>query len=152
MQKLSGLLLAGVLCASLTGCAAGGGGSAQPTQKLEPEVAAAEFVPGGSAQDNAAYFQKTAAEFSKSDAAVAGKPIVDAFVKAGFSKQDSAVSFDKTPTGYDADTIFYAVKIANDCLIAQFSPGDRGYVTDIMAAVGPNKSHCLVGKTRPIDW
>ena len=81
---------------------------------------------------------------------VAGRDYVDALIAAGFAKADMQVTFDETSVGDPADSIQFAVRVADDCLIGQVGPS----VSRPTALVMPGLSDgtCLLGETRPIDW
>ncbi|WP_167142499.1 DUF6993 domain-containing protein [Canibacter zhoujuaniae] len=138
----------------LTGCSAVEtlyGSGAEPRQH---EVDSnAEFVAGGSAEENLAYFTKQADDYSKSNSPIEGRSIVDHFVAAGFDKTAMQVSLDKTALSDNADSIFASVRINSQCLIAQFEVSDRTYQVDIAPVLLAGESgYCLIGETRPIDW
>ena len=67
---------------------------------------------------------------------------------AGFTEEQVT----KVKTDLVADNIFVSVLIGQDCLIGQVVVADRSFVTEAAPAVGPDKSLCLIGTTRPIDW
>lgn len=81
-----------------------------------------------------------------------GVETVNAVVAAGFDKTLMQVSFDQTQTRLAADNIFVSVRVNEQCLIGQIITSDKTVATSVQPAIGPDKSLCLVGKTRPIDW
>jgi len=139
---------------SLTACvqAPEGPKVSGPAPATEAPESPAEFVPGGSAEENLPYFDATLRAYAQSDAPLEGVPIVDAVVAAGFDKNNMQVSFDESKTGHTADSMYVAVRIDQSCLIGQLVAADRSYVAVTEPAVGPDKNVCLIGETRPIDW
>lgn len=125
----------------------------QPTPaQPSPAPPQPEYLPEGSAQDNLPYFTAVLEEFSAGENSVEGQAIVDILAAAGFEKAAMQVSFDLTKTNLVADTIFVSVRIDDQCLLGQVMTGDRGIASTVEPAVGPERSLCLIGTTRTIDW
>ncbi len=111
-----------------------------------------QFYPGGSAAENEEYFVWIMQQFATSETPVAGQPLVDHLVAAGFNKADMTVSFDKTRINFEADSIFVAVRVGEECLLGQVAKADRTFVATRADALGAEKNICIIGETRPIDW
>ena len=142
------------MATSITGCSLLDGppvDTPERTVPAEPDTPA-QFFPDGSATDNLPYFTETVREFTRSDSEIEGRPLVDAIVDAGFTREDMQVSFDRSRTGLVADHLYASVRIDSECLLAQVITEDRSFVTRVDAAVGPEKDLCLIGETRVIDW
>ncbi len=107
------------------------------------------YEPTGTAQDNKAYFDLVNTRFFAANGSALGRPIIDNLVAAGFPKADMQVTPDKTAIGGKPDSILFAVKFGDSCLLGQHGGG--GYSSSVAAALttgGP----CLLGLTRTIDW
>ena len=111
-----------------------------------------QFYPGGSAAENEEYFVWIMQQFATSETPVAGQPLVNHLVAAGFNKADMTVSFDKTRIDFEADSIFVAVRVGEECLLGQVAKADRSFAATRAAALGAEKNICIIGETRPIDW
>ncbi len=155
---LSGVALTGVALL-LSGCAALNAVTGQaPDVKstnavsVAPDAPDPVLVPGGSAQDNLAFFNFTNLKTAQSDATINGENTVNALVQAGFDKGAMQVSFDQSTQGLTADSIYVSVRIGNDCLVGQLVTEGRSVVGAVEPVVGPDKSVCLIGGTRTIDW
>lgn len=121
-------------------------------EKIEPADKTASYQPGASAKENEAFFARVTKEYSEGPAPIEGVPLVDTYAGRGFVKEDMQVSFDTSKLDLPADSLFLAVRIGEECLIAQFEREDRSYQTKRVSTVGPNKDKCLIGNTRSIDW
>lgn len=143
-------LAAGLLggCALLEGPAPDAPVRPAPTAPATP----ATLVPGGSAEENLPFFQQTLLTYAGGTSPVEGQPVVDALVAAGFDRAAMQVSFDRSRTDLVADNIFVSVRMADQCLLGQIVTGDRSLVAEVAPALGPDKSICIIGTTRPIDW
>jgi hypothetical protein len=107
------------------------------------------YDPKGSAQENKVYFDLVNTRFFAANPSALGRPIIDNLVAAGFPKSDMQVTPDRTSIGIGADSILFAVKIGDSCLLGQWGSGT--YSSSVEAALttaGP----CLIGITRPITW
>ena len=78
-----------------------------------------------------------------------GKNLVNALVAAGFPKEAMQVTFNKTKTGQDADSVIVSVMLEDSCLIGQRTP-DGNTFTSLEQALATGG--CLIGITRQIDW
>jgi len=106
------------------------------------------LVPGGSAQDDLAYFDLVNNRLFASNGGADGRAIIDNLVSAGFDKTAMQVTPDKTAINGNVDSILFSVRIGESCLLGQHGGG--GYSSSV--APGLAGGGCLVGKTRPIDW
>lgn len=123
-----------------------------PRETVAPPAEPPQFYPEGTADDNLPYFAEVLRAFGEEAEPVAGVPIVDAVSAAGFDRQAMQVSFDKSQTNLDADSIYVSVRWGTECLIGQVVAGDRSTYAVVEPAVGPNQDICLIGNTRAIDW
>lgn len=126
--------------------------TSQASDELDSSQPAPKFVEGGSAFENLEYFNYMLRKAIRGGATVDGVSMVNAVVDAGFDKSLMQVSFDKSQTGLRADNIFVSVRVNDQCLIGQVVTADKTVTTSVQPVVGPEKTICLIGKTRPIDW
>lgn len=145
-----GLSLA--LLAACTAQAAQKPESTSASAKPTPSEAAPQLIAGGSAGENEKYFNYTLREAIRGGMAINGVNVVNTVVTAGFEKAAMQVSYDESRTGLTADNIFVSVRVNDQCLIGQVVTSDKTVTTAVEPAVGPDKSICLIGETRPIDW
>jgi hypothetical protein len=142
----------------LTGCAASAPGpqaSGKATQAtgVTPPAAPApspSLRPALSAGENLSYFDSVATAVLAADPKAAGKAFIDALAAGGFDKGQMEVTFDQTATELDADSIQFAVRFNEECIIGQTGPASKGYHSMVAPILGSGK--CLVGATRQIDW
>ncbi|MBT1035270.1 hypothetical protein KJY78_02730 [Canibacter sp. lx-45] len=121
-------------------------------QSIKPAEKTVEYQPGASAAVNEAFFAKVTKEYAESESPLEGEPLVNYYAERGFDKGAMQVTGDRTKINLEVDSMFIAVRIEHECLIAQFETGDRSYQVARIATVGPNKDLCLIGNTRYIDW
>lgn len=144
------LSVAAVTSLLLAGCAPTVEQTATPTPTAtatsEP---APEFVPEGDAQDNKAFFDWVLTPVATADQKQPGKALVNALVRAGFSKKSMQVTPDTTRTELPADSVIVAVRINRSCIIGQRTNGKEFFST-IEPAL--KTGGCLIGTTRKIDW
>jgi len=108
------------------------------------------LAPRLSASENLDYFDFIAAGVLRADPAAGGKAFIDGLVAGGFDKKTMEVTFDRTRVDLAADSIQFAVRVNDECLIGQNGPATGGYhsmVADVLSS-----GTCLVGGTRQIDW
>lgn len=149
-----------VVCSALVlivGCSANQETEPAPTSKpsSEPESSAEPpptFAPDGTANQNEDYFSYVLRQAIRSGAQVTGEEMVNALSAGGFDRNAMQVSFDESQTGLRADNIFVSVRMSEQCLLGQIVTADKSVVVDVQPAVGPEKTVCLIGQTRPIDW
>jgi hypothetical protein len=124
------------------------GSSASPTPTATA-TADPVYQPTGTADDNKAYFDLVNTRFFAANPSALGRPIIDNLVAAGFTKADMQVTPDKTSIGDGADSILFAVKMGDECLLGQHSgSGYSSAVEPALTTGGP----CLIGLTRSINW
>jgi hypothetical protein len=125
--------------------------SAAPTASPTPTTPAEPvLVPDGTADDNLPLFTAVTAAVWASEQRVQGRAYIDALTAAGFDKAAMQVTSDLTTVGNPAESIQFAVRWGEECLVGQVGPATGNPVTVIVPALA--ESGCLVGKTRPIDW
>ena len=150
----SGILLAVIL--ALAGCsvaspksspapATSGVPGAVPTSTSTPVPA---YDPTGNASANLAYFVAIGHAKFSDHPDITGRTIVDDLVAAGFDKKAMEITPDKTSIGLQAWNIEFSVKLNGTCLIGQAgNVSFHAFATTVLAS-----GHCLIGKTRKIDW
>lgn len=154
-RHLFGIVVLTAITATLAACT---GAPVEPTRAPVPAPtqspsASAEpapdpvLVPEGSADDNLPYFDFVNSAFL-SNGNPGGQPIIDNLVAAGFDKAAMEVTADRTPLGSAVDSLQFAVRIGDDCLLGQADAG--GYTGTAASAL--ESGRCLVGNTRAIDW
>jgi hypothetical protein len=119
--------------------------SASPTDST---AAAPVLVPGGTAEENRPLFDAAASAEIAADPGADGRSIIDALAAAGFDKAAMEVTDDTTAIGRDADSVQFSVRASDGCIVGERSAS--GYESLIAPVLGTG--HCLVGKTRAIDW
>jgi hypothetical protein len=155
-RVLATALVAAAL-AGLTACAA-----EEPAPRATPTPPAAHtpapttaapvaLVPGGSAGDNLPYFTAIVERVWGSDRRVEGRAYVDALAAAGFDKAAMQVTSDLTTVGNPAESLQFAVRWNDECLVGQVGPDIGEAVTRVLPAL-QDDALCLLGDTRPIDW
>lgn len=104
----------------------------------------------GAAADNLPLFSSVTAAVWASEGRVAGRAYVDALAAAGFDKAAMQVTDDETTVGNPAESIQFAVRWGDECLVGQVGPATGNPVTVVVPVLA--EGTCLVGQTRPIDW
>lgn len=148
-----------VVAGSLAACSPNA--EPQPSASPQTDSSAAEipsvtptpdpvYVPGGTAEQNKAFFDWSNAKVVASDNAAKGRSFIDALVAAGFDKATMEVTPDATSIGLDADSVQFSVKVGEDCLIGQYGPKSGGYHGIVAKPIATGR--CLVGQTATIDW
>lgn len=120
--------------------------TAPPADEPDPDPT---MLPGGTTLANREYFDFVNNRLLAVNSNPAGQAIIDNLVSAGFDKAAMQITPDKTSElRRPVDSIEFAVRLHDDCLIGQFVGGAYH------SLVGPALTNggCLVGKTRPIDW
>ncbi len=157
MRTVATVAVALTLGIVLSACADSGSpspsASPRPTADSE-DVSAPQpaLVPDGSATDNLPFFTQVLQQYAAGGGPVEGRPIVDALAAAGFDKSVMQVSFDRSKTDLVADSILVSVRVGESCLIGQLVTSDRSAVTTVQPALTAERTICLIGNTRPIDW
>ncbi len=154
------LLAGALLVAPLTACSALGlpDTAAEPpapaptasssSSSTDGAAAPPTLVPGGTAEENRPLFDSVSAAAIAADPSADGRALVDALVAAGFDKAAMEVTDDTTAIGRDADSVQFAVRASDGCLIGERSAS--GYASLVAPVLGTGR--CLVGETRAIDW
>lgn len=81
---------------------------------------------------------------------VSGRAYIDALTAAGFDKAAMQVTADQSTIGNAAESIEFAVRIGDQCLVGQVGPSIGDPVTAVLP--GLSAGGCLIGQTRAIDW
>lgn len=118
------------------------------TRRSATPSAAPTLAPGGSAEQNHAFFDSVNERLFSSNGTANGRAIIDNLVAAGFAKVDMQLTPDKTSINGTVDSILFSVRFGNDCLIGQH--GGSGYSSTVQPALAGGT--CIVGRTRTIDW
>ncbi|MFF8187881.1 DUF6993 domain-containing protein [Microbacterium sp. NPDC016588] len=121
------------------------GGTASGSPTTSPTLA-----PTGSAAANLPFFTGVVRSVWAGPDQVAGRAYIDALVAAGFDKAAMQVTPDETTIGNPADSIEFAVRWGEDCLVGQVGPSTGDPVTTVLP--GLSTGGCLIGETRTIDW
>ncbi|WP_241985449.1 hypothetical protein [Cryobacterium sp. TMT1-21] len=129
--------------------------SATPSENATPSpsaapVAAPVLRPELDAAANLDYFDAVAAAVVAADSGAGGRAFIDALARGGFDKAQMSVTFDDTSAELAADSIQFAVRMGEECLIGQNGPATGGYHGAVLPVLGSGT--CLVGVTRQIDW
>lgn len=144
------LLVASVALA-LAGCAGpeavepepGGTGSASTASPAPTAGASTSLTPAAAAEF--ARFDEVNLAVIAADASAPGLAFVDALAEAGFDRAAMELTSDTTTLGEPADSIQFAVRIGDRCLIGQYGPGAGGYRSAQRPGLGTGG--CLVGAT-----
>lgn len=125
---------------------AGGASSPSASDAASPGATAA----GSDAQQRLPLFSQTVAAVWSGPDRVSGRAYIDALTAAGFDKSSMQVTADQSTIGNAAESIEFAVRIGDECLVGQVGPS----IGDPVATVLPGLSSggCLIGKTRTINW
>lgn len=120
---------------------------AEPTEPAEPPVPE-EFIADGTAEDNAPVLQGVLERLvDQTGERPVGRSITSAAAQAGFDLALMELTADVTPLGLATDAITVAVRIQDECVVAEL----RG--TDVTTIVTPvlSTDRCLVGATVSLD-
>ncbi|WP_295790003.1 DUF6993 domain-containing protein [uncultured Microbacterium sp.] len=158
-RPLAALALAGSL--GLAGCTAEApapvpapttAATSQPdaTASSAPTPAAPTLIPGGSAAQNLPFFAQVVSQVWAGPDQVSGRAYVDALTAAGFDKSAMQVTADNSTIGNAAESIEFAVRLGDQCLVGQVGPSIGDPVTTVLP--GLSSGGCLIGQTRTIDW
>ena len=124
--------------------------SAEPTISTPAPSPAPTLVPEGSADDNLPLFASVVDAVAAGPDAASGRAYVDALVAAGFDKAAMQVTPDQSTVGNPAESIQFAVRWQDECLVGQVGPATGDPYTVVVPVLA--EGTCLVGDTRPIDW
>lgn len=106
-----------------------------------------EFIPGGSAEQNRPYVTWLLQQVGAGSSDLAGADAVAALEAGGLVRADMEVTADRTAIGLEADSISLSVRIAGECLIAQWS--DEWIETHVAPIL--SSGTCLLGETVSLD-
>jgi len=120
--------------------------SAAPSPSATPT--APNFVAGGDAEANMAYFVSISEAVLAGNPEAGGRDFVDQLVAGGFDKSRMEVTADTTAVGLEADNVQFSVNLDGSCLVGQ--SGNVGF--HAFTATEMSTGTCLIGKTRAIDW
>ena len=112
--------------------------------------AAIGLVPGGTGEENLPYFDQVNRATLAANPNAQGRDFIDALVAAGFQKSDMQLTVDTTTIGLKANSIQFAVRMGDTCLIGQNGADAGGYWSEAVPVLPTGT--CLIGQTRPIDW
>jgi hypothetical protein len=161
-RRRAGVLVgvAGLIAVSfvLAGCSAseprpqGFAGATEAAGVTPPAVPtpSSTLRPALSAEENLSYFDSIATAVLTADSKAGGRAFIDALAAGGFDKGQMEVTFDQTATELDADSIQFAVRFNEECIVGQTGPASKGYHSMVAPILGTGT--CLVGATRQIDW
>lgn len=120
-----------------------------PTPTVAPTVAPV-FVPGGTAEENQAFFDYINNQVIElTGGAPEGPSFIDGLRSNGFPVEAMEVTPDITTVGVKADSIQFSVHMSNACLIGQWGAAVK-YHSVVAPALSTGK--CLIGQTRTIDF
>jgi hypothetical protein len=127
---------------------------AEPTPTPTPTATATAapppvYLPDGDAQDNKAFFDWVLLPVANAKHKDPSTAMVNALVRAGFSKRQMQVTPPLTRTQLEADSVIVSVQIKRSCLIGQRA-ADGEYFSTIETAL--KTGGCLIGSTLEIDW
>lgn len=150
---------AAALTLGLSGCSLFGGSAPSPSASSAPTASGTAaptpeappvLRPELSAAENLAYFDSVNAAVVAANAEAGGRDFIDALVAGGFDKAAMEVTADRTTVDLEADSVQFAVRFQDECLVGQYGPKSGGYHGAVRPLLGTGD--CLVGETRPIDW
>lgn len=106
--------------------------------------------PDGSAEENEAIFLQVLQEASTHEGPFTSQALADYFLDAGFPVDSLQVSQDRTRTDLEPESMFISAMFDEMCLVGQIVTADRTFVAEVLPAVGPDSSLCLIGQTQSI--
>lgn len=124
--------------------------SAAPSASPEASAAPIVLVPDATAAENLPFFASIVDTVAAGPDSVTGRAYIDALVAGGFDKAAMQVTADQTTVGNAAESIMFAVRWGDDCLVGQVGPATGAPVAIVLP--GLESGGCLVGQTRAIDW
>ncbi len=95
-------------------------------------------------------FSQTVASVWAGPNPASGRAYIDALTAAGFDKAAMQVTADESTIGNAAESIEFAVRLGDECLVGQVGPSIGDPVTTVLPGLG--SGGCLIGQTRAIDW
>ena len=159
--RTAGLLLVVAAVCALTACTGAGPigptdpvqtGTATPTatSTAAPPPSTPVLLPDASAAENLAFFASIVDQVWATENRAAGRAYIDALVEGGFDKAAMEVTHDTSTVGNPAESIQFAVRWQDECLVGQVGPATGDPYTVVVPVLA--EGTCLVGDTRPIDW
>lgn len=122
-----------------------------PAASPAPADGTPVLVADGTAADNLPLFSAVTARVWASEGRSHGRAYIDALVDAGFPRDRMQVTADLSTVGQQTESLQFSVAWGQtECLIGQVGPSTGEPVTAVMPQLA--QGHCLVGRTRPIDW
>ncbi len=145
-RSLPPLLLVAVVAGALAGCT-GAPLSDDPVGTASPTASAVAEGPAASepAADDLDRFDAVNRAVIAADASAGGTAFVAALAEAGFDRRAIEVTSDTTTLGEPADSIQFAVRVDDRCLVGQYGGASGGYRSMGAAVLGTGG--CLVGAT-----
>lgn len=127
-------------------------GAATPTatSTAAPPPSTPVLLPDASAAENLAFFSSIVDRVWATEDRAAGRAYIDALVEGGFDKAAMEVTHDTSTVGNPAESIQFAVRWQDECLVGQVGPATGDPYTVVVPVLA--EGTCLVGDTRPIDW
>lgn len=123
------------------------GETTDPAEPSEPAVPE-EFIVGGSADDNAPVLQGVLERLAdQAGERPAGRAAATAAIDAGFERDAMEVTADTTPLGLATDAVTLAVRIQDDCVVAEL----RGTTVTTLVTPVLSTGRCLVGAPVSLD-
>ncbi|MFB8146930.1 hypothetical protein ACFC1W_09300 [Microbacterium sp. NPDC056003] len=159
--RVAGLALVVAVACPLAACTGGGSlepadpvqtgtGSPTATSTAAPTPSAPALLPDASAVENLPFFSSIVDRVWATENRAAGRAYIDALVKGGFDKAAMEVTRDTSTVGNPAESIQFAVRWQDECLVGQVGPATGEPYTVVVPVLA--EGTCLVGDTRPIDW
>lgn len=150
MRLASAAVIAAALTAGLAACVGDPGPTSSPTKgpvtssPATPTPAPTlvpKFWPEGTAVENLPYFDYINEQTYAAHGFVDGIVYIDALTNAGFDRAAMELTWWDTPDGHLADSIFFSVQFAGECLMGQIANwGYQGAVTPIQST-----GSCMIG-------
>jgi hypothetical protein len=114
----------------------------------DPVAPDPEFVPEGSAADNAEFARFVVQR--RTDASsdpLRSADVAEALIAAGFARESLEVTADRTPLGLRADVVSFAVRVDDECIVGEL----RASTVSTVVMPGLATGRCLVGADASID-
>ena len=121
----------------------------RPTVVVPDEVV--DYDANGTATENQTLFLQTLEVASAHEGQYTSQALAQYFIDAGFDPAVMQVSQERTRTDLEPESMFISARFGEECLVGQVVTSDRSFVGEVVAAVGPDSSLCLIGETVPVD-
>lgn len=138
------------LVLGVAGCTATPAPTPTPSASATKQPTPTPTVTLSPAQEREADFEEVVLAVWATDARFQGRAYIDALVAEGFDRGAMQLTPDETSIGLQADSVLFAVRLDEECLVGQVGPAIGDPVVAILPALATGG--CLVGQTRPIDW